>query len=48
MMLFEAFFTRGLKSRGGLDGVGLRPLGAFFTLDAGTGGGDEMGAGEEG
>lgn len=48
--LLEAFFTWGLKSRGGLDGVAVRLLGAFFTLDArpGTGGGDEMGAGEEG
>lgn len=48
--LFEAFFARGLESRGGLDGVGVRLPGAFFTLDArpGTGGGGEMGAGEEG
>lgn len=48
--LFEVIFAWGLKPRGGLEGAGVRPLGVFFPLDTrtGTGGGDEMGAGEQG
>lgn len=43
--MFEEFLVYG-----GLAGFGLRLPGAFFTLGvtAGTGGGDELGAGEEG
>lgn len=48
--LFELIFAWGLKPRRGLEGAGVRLLGVFFPLDTrtGTGGGDEMGAGEEG
>lgn len=48
--LFEAPGGGGLQSGGGLEAVGEGQHGAFFPVDmgAGTGGGEESGAAEEG